>query len=64
MCLEKRNSVEMNLYIEVVCFLFLALFNNSTFEESDAANDCSINSEGGGILLCYNDTSSYVVQTV
>ena len=37
------------MYIELVCFcfFFFALFNNSTFEECDAANDCSINSDEG-----------------
>ena len=38
------------MYIEVACLhfcFFFALFNNSTFKECDAANDCSINSDEG-----------------
>ena len=30
-----------------VCCFFFALFNNLTFEECDAPNDCSINSDEG-----------------
>ena len=51
MCLEKRNSVQINVHIKVVCFpfffFFFALFNNSTFEECYALIDCFINSEEG-----------------
>ena len=44
MCLEKRNSVEMNVYIEVVSFF---VFCFALFNKCDAANDCSINSDDG-----------------
>ena len=36
----------LSLFVFTFCFFF-ALFNNSTFEEWDAANDCSINSDEG-----------------
>ena len=44
MCLEKTNSVEMKV---LYCSFFFPRFKNSTFEECDAANDCSINSDEG-----------------
>ena len=44
MCLEKRNSVEMNVYCGG---FFFPLFKNLTCEECDATNDCSINSDEG-----------------
>ena len=33
--------------LSLFVFVFFALFNNSTFEECDAENDCSINSDDG-----------------
>ena len=45
MCLEKRKSVEMN--VETVVVFSVALFENLTFAECVAANDCSLNSDDG-----------------